>query len=246
MAQAIEIFRWIHIPFGLMGLAVFWLPLVLKKGGRLHRRVGWLFVVCMGVASVTAAVLAVLRLIQGAQGPRGLTWGGAAMPVFLFMVSILTLASVHHGIAVLRQKKRTGVTRDWVSLAMPIVLLATSVFTLVVGSMTGMAVLFTLPIVGLLVGGQYLWTMVRRPRDPMYWWFQHMTGMLAGCIAAITAATVTNTGTLVRFVALPGWAFWIGPSLVLVPVLVVWRRVYARKFTAGSKRSRTDVSGASA
>ena len=33
--------RGIHIAAGVTALATFWLPMVTKKGGRLHRRVGW-------------------------------------------------------------------------------------------------------------------------------------------------------------------------------------------------------------
>jgi len=42
----------VHIAAGAVALSVFWVPLVTKKGGRTHRRAGWVYV----VAAATLAI----------------------------------------------------------------------------------------------------------------------------------------------------------------------------------------------
>jgi hypothetical protein len=231
MDTAVAVLRWIHIPFGLLGLAVFWLPLVLKKGGRAHRRVGWIFAVCMGMASVTAAALAGLRLAQNVGKSGAWSLDVVVGPLFLLNVAALTFVAVHHGITILRQKKR-GEARTRMPIALAGALVGVSVVSLVVGILTGDVLLFTLPTVGLFVGSQYVWVLLKRPKDPMFWWYQHMSGMLGGCIAAITAATITNVATIRPILPLPMWAFWIGPAAIGVPVLVIWQHAYRRRFNA--------------
>ncbi len=241
LEQLITGLRWVHIPAGLLGLAVFWLPLVTRKGGTAHRRIGWVFVWCMGVAAVTAAALAAVRWWMArdaalAEG-RALTVREIAGPLFLINVAALTLTAVHHGLAVLRQKKREGRHRGLLVIALPAALLLLSAVSVAVGVASGNPVLFTLPVVGLFVGSQYLVIMLRaRPRS-MWWWYQHMSGMIGGCIAALTAALVQNGPAVRSVVAAPGWVLWIAPAAVGLPALLVWQAVYRRRFGGGGARA---------
>ena len=61
LQTALDIIRWVHIPAGLIGLAVFWLPRVVKKSGRVHRRADWVFVYSTAIASVVAVAEALLK-----------------------------------------------------------------------------------------------------------------------------------------------------------------------------------------
>jgi uncharacterized membrane protein len=235
---AVDILRWIHIPFGLLGLAVFWIPLILKKGSRWHRRVGWIFVVCMAVASVGAAAICLVRFAQ-AVGREGVTLAALGMPLFLFNVSLLTLVSVHSGIATLREKKRVGPSHNRPAVALAASLLACSIGTLVVAAITRNPILFTLPVVGLFVSGQWLSALRRPPTDRMHWWYQHMAGMLGGCIAAITAALITNARHITPIVPVPMWTLWIAPSALGVPLMFIWIARYRRTFAGTSKPDAT-------
>jgi hypothetical protein len=234
MDQLFATVRVVHIVFGLLGLGVFWAPLVLKKGGVWHRRVGWVFVVCMFVASLTAAALAGLRLYLSTKGGLPLTIDAVAGPLFLVNVAALTFVSVYHGVQVLRQKKRTAALSLSVANAAPLLLpaflLALSIATVVVGVIVRSPVLFTLPIVGLGVSSQQLYCLLRPPKTRMFWWFQHMAGMFGGCIAALTATLITNARHIRPLVPAPEWLFWIAPAAVGIPVLFWWQRRYRKQF----------------
>lgn len=241
MQTALAALRWIHIPFGLAGLAVFWIPLVLRKGSRWHRRVGWVFVVCMAVAGVSAFALAGVRL--GLALEAGAPWSArtVAGPLFLANVALLTLTAVHHGIAALRLKGRVDADSGPGTYALPVALLAMSGASLVVGAMVRNPLLFTLPPVGVFIGWNYLTTLRRRPRERMVWWFEHMSGMLGGCIAALTAATITNARYLRPWIPAPEWAFWAAPAAFGLPLLLLWQRHDRRRFARPSAPPAADA-----
>ena len=54
MFELFQSIRWTHIAFGSLALALFWIPVAARKGGRLHVRIGWAYVVCMSVVVLTA------------------------------------------------------------------------------------------------------------------------------------------------------------------------------------------------
>jgi hypothetical protein len=68
----------------------------------------------------------------------------------------------------------------------------------------------------------------KNPRvDRRQWFYDHMTGFLGGYIATLSAFSAVNMG----FVPMP-WR-WLWPTIVGVPLMVLWLRYYGRKFSAG-------------
>ena len=55
--------RSIHIVAGAVALATFWIPWVVKKGARVHRRVGWVYALAMAIVSATALISCIWRLV---------------------------------------------------------------------------------------------------------------------------------------------------------------------------------------
>src|ERR1700691_423188 len=53
-----------HIAAGVIALAAMLVPLVARKGSRLHRRGGWVFVIAMSCVSLTAFALAIWRFMM--------------------------------------------------------------------------------------------------------------------------------------------------------------------------------------
>jgi hypothetical protein len=240
----IEIFiaglRWIHIPSGMAGLFVFWIPLVLPKGSLWHRRVGWVFVVCMALAAVTAIGLAAGQAARAFYREKFLA-SDLIGPLFLSNVGLLTLTAVHHGIAALKLKGKPDADVHLTTKLLPIALLLVSAISLIVGVLAGNPLLFTLPSVGLFLGIQYTVILRSRPREKMVWWYQHMSGMMGGCIAALTAANITNARYLRRWIHAPEWAFWMAPAAIGIPLLIVWLRVYRRRFSRNAQASLPQV-----
>src|SRR4051812_9453654 len=91
----------VHIAAGAVSLLVFSVPLVTKKGGRTHRRVGWVYV----AAAATVAVTGVLSCIPLLSSGSPMRWRAG---IFLAYVGVLAGASALFGVRALRTKGRTG------------------------------------------------------------------------------------------------------------------------------------------
>ena len=55
---------WFHIACGCVGLVVFWVPALTRKGGPTHRKAGWVYVSAMLGVVVSAVVLAALLFVD--------------------------------------------------------------------------------------------------------------------------------------------------------------------------------------
>src|SRR5919198_5021565 len=88
----------LHIAGGTAALLSMVIPMVTRKGGRTHRRSGWVFVAGMTIVSITALALSAARYLYD---PRP---QAKAFALFLFYIAILTGNAVSVGIRVLRMK----------------------------------------------------------------------------------------------------------------------------------------------
>jgi hypothetical protein len=212
----------LHITGGAAALLSMAIPMVAKKGRRLHRRAGWIFAGGMTVVSITALVLSAARFLTDPT-PQGRAGG-----VFLFYVAILTGAGVSAGIRVLRAKRRAAPHRNAWDLGLPLLLVVSAAAVAMYGMVTGEALFTAFSIIGLLSGGSQLLYWLRAPRHPMHWWFEHMGNMLGSCIAATTAFLVVNAGRLgfETFSIL----VWLAPAMLGGPAIAIWTTYYRRRF----------------
>ena len=83
----------------------------------------------------------------------------------------------------------------------------------------------------MLLGGRSILLFLRPPSEKQFWWFEHMSGMIASYIAAVAAFSVVNLGPLFG----NAWWVWLWPVIVGVPAIRVWKSYYRKKFSAGPK-----------
>ena len=194
---------WSHIAFGFAALGTAGLALGSAKGGVLHRRAGLAYVAAMFAVSATSLALVTLR-------PNA----------FLLAVAIFSFFLVFTG-------WRAGVVRGgqprWPDHAMGAVMGLAGLAMLGAG-VAGLAGAGGAQPVILLVFGAIGLTMALSDwRD----WragpitgknriSRHLTRMLAGTIAAITAFVTTNLAFLPELVT------WLGPTVLLTPVIFWW------------------------
>ena len=217
----------VHIAAGAVALLVFWVPLVTKKGGRTHRRVGWVYV----VAAATVAVTGFLSCIPLVSSGSPLRWRAG---IFLVYVSLLAGASVQFGVRALRTKGRTGASRAAIDLVPPLLLIAGGVALALAafGIHRSMLLYVLFAALGVAIGVAHLRFWLTPPAHERAWFLAHMTGMGTSCITTVTAFIVVNARRLgMRTFDLPLWA---GPIAVLAVGLTLWRRYYARRLTGNA------------
>src|SRR5712692_4947638 len=221
--------RMLHIAAGFVALMLFWLPMVSRKGGLFHRRVGWIYVGAMAVVAVTAVVVCGARILFDSPQVR-------SRAIFLMFISVLAASSASQGVRALREKKRNAPTRRPINLALPALFFLSSVALEIYGLWIRTPLLIVFGFVGMAGGGGQLYYWLRAPRSRMHWWFEHMTGMGASSIATLTAFVVVNAPRL----GLPTFSIipWVAPGVVGTIGLVIWTRYYRRKFAPVESRIR--------
>src|SRR5439155_1869561 len=162
------------------------IPLLSRKGGRTHRRSGWIFVAGITIDSISALSLSAARYVFD---PRP---EAKAFALFLFYIAILTGESVSSGIRALRTKDRSvHRTYAW-DIGLASLLTLTAVAMAGYGLASGRVLFAAFSVIGLANGIQGLLYWLRPQTERMHWWFRHMSSMLVSCIAATTAFLVVN------------------------------------------------------
>ena len=220
--------RGIHIAAGTVALFMAPAAMLTAKGGRAHRRWGKIYFWAMMVVAATAVILAAWR-----------------PTLFLGLLAVFSFYLAFSGYRALFRKRpfagQKATALDW----------AAALFTL--GASAGLVVLGlarpsatwerlgVVPIVfgllGVVLAGNDLRKFVRPPRERQAWWFDHMAGMLASYIAAVSAFSVVN------FTFLPITVRWLWPTALGTPLIIVWITVYKVRFQRADVLSASAVAG---
>lgn len=191
----------IHIIAGSVSLLTAGIALVTAKGGRWHILAGRVYAAGMTIVFLTAVPLAIL--------------GGST---FLFLIALFSFYLVFAGWRFARNRQRRAHPVDWIAVsvigATGLCMWAYAVVLVIYGDSQWVTlVIFGGIAIALGVadarfhrsqpGGQ------RRVA-------RHLTNMMAGTIATITAVTVVNVDME------PVWVPWILPTVVITPLIVWW------------------------
>lgn len=220
----LEVLLPIHVLAGAIALGCFWIPLVTAKGGKVHRRVGRVFVAAMAVAAFTAWVICGIRFIETDDARH------RATTAFLAYVGLLATNTSWSGLRALRFKNRVGRQEHPLDIGIPLLQVLTGVVIVIYGRQVNMPLLMGFAPVGIIVGCLNLGYRLRPPQEKMHWWYEHMAGMMGTCIATITAFLVVNTSMLGFRSPYFILAVFLAPTLVGVPGMLIWERYYRARF----------------
>ena len=192
----------VHIAAGSLALLSAVAALVPAKGGKAHVLSGRVYALAMTVVFLTALPLAAV--------------GG---DIFLLFIAVFSFYMVFAGWRLARNRRGIPEPVDWAAVV---------IMSLTGLGMWGYAVLLagqgntqwvTLTIFGVIALGLSLadglyWRTPRAP--PSRRIARHLTNMLSGTIATVTAVMVVNVDTN------PPWLAWILPTVVITPLIVWW------------------------
>ena len=141
--------------------------------------------------------------------------GNRDIALFMILVGLLAGVSTLWGVRILKQKKRVDRFQgkvEWVAaLALTFAGAAGTVY-----GIFGPKVLFI--IFGALsawTGWGFLRVLRSPPETKWFWWYEHLGGMLVGCISAWTAFLVVNWSHAPEVVRelIPNVAVWVTPGV---------------------------------
>lgn len=170
-----------HVIAGFISLVLFWLPIIVKKGSKLHIKIGWAYVYAMWVIVVTSGILSIVNIIQG----------GYFVSLFLGYLSVITALPLWYGIAVLKHKGGNAPRRFYAKrryLHILIVILGTGnvAFAIFTQFANGAMLLFIFGLLGMtdISKARTSYESYLSQIDPIR---DHIVGMLTTGIAAYTA-----------------------------------------------------------
>ena len=214
--------RIIHIVAGAIGFVVAPIALIVKKGGKAHRKWGKIFFWSMTVVAMTAIVMAPMH-----------------DNLFLTLVAVFSFYLAFSGYRSLYRKDayKTHKTAfiDWL---FAIINSLFSMTLLVLGIINLPKAFGFISIVfgfiGSSLGIRDIISFIRPPANKQKWFFSHMIGMIASYIAAMSAFSAVN----LSFDWLPTSIQWLWPTIIGTPLLLRWVRSYKVKFAGGRKISQ--------
>ncbi|WP_080238272.1 DUF2306 domain-containing protein [Spirosoma rigui] len=196
-----------HIATGSLALLVGLIPMFSRKGNRLHKQTGLVFVYCMIVVAITALLLCALQPVK-------------MMRLFLTGIAVFSFYLTMTGWRATQRKTTGPGVVDWIlayaTLAVSVAMTGYGAYLLLFTDASFFPVVFS--FFGVLTGvfARKDIAVYKRPVEKLHWFFQHITRMGGAYIATFTAALVTNMDRLIPANS-PDWiitAGWIAPSIV--------------------------------
>ena len=199
----------VHIVSGSVALLTAAIALVTQKGGTKHIRAGRVYATSMTLVFLTAVPLAFL-----------------GSDVFLLLIAVFSFYLVFAGWRFASNYTGSPHIVDWAAIgAMGLTGLGMWGYAVVL-MRGGSSQWITMALFGLIALALsladvrfYLAANVRSARRIA----RHLTNMMAGTIATITAVVVVNVDTN------PVWLGWIMPTLLITPLIVWWNIRIARQ-----------------
>lgn len=208
----------VHIAAGALSFVLAPVALITAKGGKAHKRWGMVYLWAMGVVAATALPMALYRPV-----------------LFLALVAVFSFYAAFSAYRVLKIKNlSSGGSAHGIDWFAGIFTFACSAFLAWCGAFRNawvqnfgiVAIVFG--FLGMRLAYGQMSKFIRKPKEKMWWWYDHLGNMIGSYIAAWTAFSAV---TLSRYV--PGQyrlLVWLWPTAVGVPC-IVWAIVhYKRKF----------------
>jgi len=211
----------LHIGCGFLLVAVGLLPIFSRKGSRLHRASGRLFVGLMSLLLGAAWIMTALRF-----------------NVYFAALSATASITVFSGTRVLRRKRpdldprQRATLLDWAA-TLGVLAIGGWVLILVLQGRTGnkAAVSAALVYACFTYGVWDVWRFLRPadwPFSPNLWTYEHLVKMLSAYGAVISAFS----GNFLTFLPTPWSQLW--PTLLFQPLAVIWIVLLAQRHAKAS------------
>ncbi len=216
--QIFQILLFMHIAGGMTGLITGFFNIIGKKGSRIHKKIGIVYVSGMFMATLSGTIMAFMKENN-----------------FLFLIGIFSFYLAFTGYRSVKNKTDNPTLVKWIDVFVAIFTLIFSIWMIVSALVYFNPFRLHLNPVQLVFGaaglvfslGDLLWFLGKRPYKfgRFQWMFNHIGRMIGSYISAVTAFLVVNINSL------PPLLIWLGPS-VLGSFVIAW---YTKKYRSKLK-----------
>lgn len=234
---------YLHIALGAAALLLYWLPIISRKGSKLHINAGKVFYYLMLIVSGSGIVMSLMGLydpvgiytagkhISSEQIDRMLVWR-VPLSQFLLLLSLLTWVTVRHAIGVLRAKSDRSMLRRWFYQGPVLLLFPTALYVAYQGITIGMPLLIIFSLVSLISASTICLYVYKAQVKPRAWIIEHFSAMIGSGIAVYTAFFAAG-GRRMLSQWLPGeWQLvsWLVAPVIGVSAMILLTGYYKRKY----------------
>tara|TARA_X000000368_G_C22777250_1_gene599897 strand:+ start:51 stop:668 length:618 start_codon:yes stop_codon:yes gene_type:complete len=192
----------IHILAGTIALLCAALALTSEKGKKLHVLSGRTYFWCMVAIFLTAIPMSIIT-----------------SNIFLFLIAIFSFYLAFAGMRFARNRKGVATTLDWTAVGLMILsglgmwILSAIYFS---NNNSQYIVLLVFGFLAIALGYADFRSYKNKTATGKKRLSRHLTNMMGGTIAVITAVLVVNVDLE------PAWVWWVLPTLLITPVIFWW------------------------
>lgn len=234
---------YLHIALGAIALLLFWLPIIARKGGKLHINAGKAFYYIMLIVSGSGVIMCLIGLSDPVgiylnntqqtveQIDRILVWR-IPFTYFLLLLSLLTWVTVRHAIGALHAKADRSMLRNWRYQGPVFMMFPVALFVGWQGISINMPLLIIFAVVSLVTASSISRYVYKAQIQPRAWIIEHFSAMVGAGIAVYTAFFAAG-GRRVLSQWLPGeWQLvsWLAAPVIGITVMVTLTGYYKRKY----------------
>lgn len=234
---------YLHIALGAIALLLFWLPIIARKGGKLHISAGKAFYLIMLIVSGSGIIMSLIGLADpvgiyvnskplSSEQIEGMMRWRIPFTYFLLLLSLLTWVTVRHAIGVLRAKANRSMLRSWRYQGPVLLMFPSAVFVGIQGISIGMPLLIIFAAVSFFTATTISLYVYRATVAPRAWIIEHF-GSIVGAGIAVYTAFFAAGGRRVLSQWLPGeWQLvsWLAAPVIGITILATLTGYYKRKY----------------
>jgi succinate dehydrogenase hydrophobic anchor subunit len=211
-----HIFVAAHIATGAIGLVLFWVPVLGRKGSATHRRIGDVFTRCILATGISALAMSLCTLYDPLVTHPDLPDAVMVRALFgwmMFYLAILTISLVWHGRQSIRNKADHLANRAVFSVALQVSAILAALNCAAQGVVAGQPLMLGIAVVGVASGGTNLWFIYTDRPARLAYLKEHLKALVGSGISVYTAFMTFGLARL-----LPQHAF--NPTLWAIPIVI--------------------------
>ena len=233
-----------HIVTGAIGLVAFWVPVLVRKGGGLHVKVGRVFTLSMLATGTIACGIALTTLAWPLETHPKLDDPALVRGIFGWMMLYLALLTINlawHGWLAAANKRDVAANREWRNLLLQPVVFAAALNCLVQGLLIAQPLMIAISFVGFATVATNVWFLwkpafVVGGHTPFDWQLEHIKSLVGAGISVYTAFLAFGAVRLMPEAALSP-ALWSVPLVTGVTIIIVQQQKVRRRFRRAAPAS---------
>ena len=193
-----------HILAGTIALFCAGLALLSEKGKKIHVTSGRIYFWSMAGIFLTAIPMSII-----------------SSNTFLFLIAIFSFYLAFAGMRFAKNRKGIATTIDWIAVSLMILSglgMWAFAITYLINNNSQYITLFVFGFIALALGYLDYKSHKNKTATGKERIAKHLTNMMAGTIAVVTAVLVVNINIE------PIWVWWVLPTAVISPIIVYWSK----------------------